>query len=890
MIKNKKILILLGVIITLAGYFLFKRLQVTDTYWKYIPSSSVVVISSNRIQDSTYFITEENIDAKRLPLLDIATDNLSILNLLTNDKKKVFELINKKQITYSFHPRSTTEWGVLIYIPTTEKDRIWLNIPENQSIRALHHTFQDTKITDIYDLSSHPLFSYILKDDLLIASYNGELIEDVLRTTAIDLQTDDLKYKFSRNPLSKNGTHIYLHTEAWKSIIPEVDKNNHFNFFSSNIPRFQDFYIYQDDDVANFGLESVGDKIPSYYLSQLFKAFEGSPFHNQKYVSQQTSILYRYAAKAKSDFHEHFLDWHENYKSDAWEKLNYHLGKERAVFINNLGSELLFCQLEENSSIGDAKIILAEYSGYEELRKTLQKLAKLSSEATNASQDKFQGYDIFAVNVTEFPSAILGPAFVGFPKTYITYVAPYLVMSNNAQVLQNYLVDFENQSTWKQYPEYDSILNNPKSMPQISMVVNLRKLQRNESIKSYSELTTKLELIQFSCLYEGKKAYPQLILKPKERPTAAKVLNRTFLNLDIEWPELFDQKLSVLQNPTDGTSELLMTDKAFNLLHINNLKTGKIDNISTLDGHIISESFKVDFLNIGRQQRMFATSKSVYAIDEDEQHRFTVFSKSLPAGEEIENLYLIDGGADGSNRFIIKSKLNQIYIWENVTSGLRKINKTFRLDNIMGPIVALNQIGNRGFIIAQGNGKIYLIGENGNIKSGFPTDLLTRTNSPFTWVQNRINDQTELVGISNSGLLSQINLSGKIVSKKQLLRTQPGATFSLIYDKNALDWILTRSTRTKTAILDKEGNELFEIKDIQPNSTIQYHFFGVDNRFISIKSGSFSSLFDLSGKRLGDKAIPSELPIEVTYQPGYYKLLLFSKFESKIQVWSIKLR
>jgi hypothetical protein len=32
------------------------------------------------------------------------------------------------------------------------------------------------------------------------------------------------------------------------------------------------------------------------------------------------------------------------------------------------------------------------------------------------------------------------------------------------------------------------------------------------------------------------------------------------------------------------------------------------------------------------------------------------------------------------------------------------------------------------------------------------------------------------------------------------------------------------------------------------------------------------------------------MPVQLTYQPGYYKLLIFSRSEKKIQVWSIKLR
>ncbi|WP_025761254.1 hypothetical protein [Dyadobacter tibetensis] len=893
MIKNKYLIILLAVVIMLAGYFLFRWYRISSEAWKHIPSSAIVVVTSSHLQDSTYTLSEAELDVKRLPLIDVASDNLSSLNLLTSDSKKLYELLNDKNITYSFHPRSATEWGVLVYIPIDQESVGWLKKPDNPAIQMRHHTFQDHRIMDIYDSSSHPLFSFILLDDYLIISYFGDLVEDVIRTSSLSLQGRNLKSRFADTEHSNNGVSIYLTEDAWKSVIPSLGPQHHYTHFLKNFPYFQDLHIRNSKDPHHIAIESDGSERPNYYLSQLFKDVKGSTFTGHKYISQQTAQLYRYASAEKEKFHKKYLDWHESNETEGWSKLYYHIGNDRKLLTDNFGSELIFCQLEQSSSLADAKILLAEYAHYDKLRAPLLKLAQLSNEETNSSHDKFQGYDIFAIGVNEFPATLFGPSFNGFNKTFVTYVAPYLVMSNNAQVLQNYLVDYENQITWKQSPEYDSVLISSKNEAQIALVANLRKIQSgsgSSASKTYSDLTAKIETIVLSCKVDGRKAYPSINLIPKKRATPAKVLNKTFLNIDVEWPIFSDQSLAALQNQVDGSSELLLTDKAFNLLKIDNLKTGQTETITQLDGHLQTEAFKVDFLNIGRQQRILATSTSVYAIDQDDDSLYTTFKQSLPAGNSIKSLYLVDGGLDGSNRFIVRSQNDELFIWESVTSPLKKLSRSLRFENIQGPVVTLNQIGNRGFIVSQYNGKIYLLNESGVVRRGFPADLLTRTAGPFSWVQNNLTGQPELVGTSTSGQLLRINLEGKIVSRKQLLRPQPGANFRIIFDRNSLDWLLIRSTGSRTAILDKEGRELFEIKDILPNSDIQYHFFGVDNRFISIKSGNYTTLFDMRGKRLGDKAIPSELPVRLTYQPGFYKLLIFSRSENKIQVWSIKLR
>jgi hypothetical protein len=425
------------------------------------------------------------------------------------------------------------------------------------------------------------------------------------------------------------------------------------------------------------------------------------------------------------------------------------------------------------------------------------------------------------------------------------------------------------------------------------MIVNLRKAQSAsgaDGSKKYADLTAKMESVVLQCHYDGDHTFPEITLRPKKRQTAGKVLNRTFLNIDIEWPDIYDTELAALQNPVDGSSEILLTDRENNLLRTNNLREGKTETIAKLDGPIITSAYKVDFLNIGRQQRVFATNRTIYALDEDDSTTVTTFTATLPSSEDITALYSIDGGDDGSNRFIIKNAAEELFLWENVTKPVKRLNHSVAFENIQSPVVTLNQIGNRGFIVTQKNGKIYLLKENGTVRQGFPVDILTRTESAFTWAQNPATGQPELVGVSVSGELVRISLDGKVTSRIQLLRPEPGSRFRTLFDRNSLDWILIRSLNSKTAIITKEGGDLFEIKDILPNSVIQYHFFGVDNRFITIKSGNYTTVFDMTGKRLGDKAIPSEMPVQLTYQPGYSKLLIFSRSEKKIQVWSVKLR
>jgi hypothetical protein len=876
-----------------AGYFWYKGGGRSEAAWTLIPSNTLAVMTSDRLQDSAFVATDASINVKNLPILDVASENLGVLNWFTSDASQIAAFLKDKAITYSFHPISGARAGIIMYIPiANETERQWLDSPRRSDIRVLHHTFQDQRITDVNDTKSKALFSYLIKDDYLIISRQGDLIEDVVRKISSRLQSFLLQSQFEYADDEDYGLSLYIRKIGWKNLLLQSSYPPNLIEFARLFPAVQDYHLVTGkNNVLSF--QSLGCEPEENYLTSWVTNQEGTPFRSHGHISQQSSYLFRVASQDKAAFKEKYLSWSQRNPSPARERLNYYIGGQGDSLVRNTGSEMILCQLEESNSINDGKILLVEFSNYDKLRPVLSRLARLSTPETNVSIDQFQGYDLYSVAISELPAGLYGPLFTGFPRSYITYVAPYLVFSNNSQALRNYIVDYENQLTWKQSPDYDSLLISKTDQAQLSMIVNLRKAESAISAAApglRSDLTLKMESLVYECRFEGNKAYPKLTLLPKKQRTSSKVLNRTFLNTDIQWPTLYDSGLTALQNAADGTPELLLTDKSNNLLNIKDVKTGKIQTLARLDGPLVGASYKVDFLNIGRQQSILGTPRTVYAIDEDEQGLVTPLSVSLPAGQTLEALYRVDGGTEGSSRFVLKTTTSDLYAWDQVTKTPKKLNRFVNLEDIQSPVVALNQLGNKYFIVTQRNGKIFLLKEDGMVKQGFPADILTRTESPFAWTQNPATNQPELVGISYLGELITIDLSGKISSRRQLLRPEPSNRFKVLFDSNSLDWLIIRSSDSRLAILNKEGTEQFEIKNLQPGSDIQYHFFGVDNRFITVRSGAFTSIFDLTGRRLGDKPIPSDQPVRVTYQPAFYKVFVFSRSGPKIQAWTIKLR
>lgn len=891
MLRKFAVTILITFVLTVAVYFLFKGWGRSQASWALIPINASAVLTSDHLQDSVYHPTESPIDLKTLPLVSMAAETIPLLLWVTRDVPVYRRSLRDKTITFSFHERTTDPFGVIMYLPLrNEEEKTWWSHPNRPDTRVLRHTFQGEEITTIHNIKSRPMCSYIIRDEYLILSTYGDLIEDVIRKSGSDTEAFALRDQFKNVNDSRYGLNLYLKNTVWPALLSSVSpEGSPLSHFLSLFPMVQDYHLEQGQE-GNIRFSSTGCDKEDNYVNDWLQGQEGRAFDSHRFIPQQTALLFRIASADSIEFRKRFLSWHEDHRTPAWDQLSYYLGRQREDLLASVGNELILCQLEETNRLTEGKLALVKYSNYDTLRPLLNRLARLATSETNVATDKYQGYDLFSIPINELPAGLYGPVFAGFPRTFVTYVAPYLVFSNSSQALRTYISDYENQITWQQSPELDSVLIRRNNFPQLALVASPRKVQNaGEYPAAPSVFSSKVESLVFECHLAQKQVYPSLHLLTTRRRTSDRVVNRTFLSSEMTWNKGHQSFVAIAQNSTEGSTQLLLTDHQNILLRPGPRFNTQVP-ITRLDGPLADIPYRVDFLNIGRPQLILATYNSLYCIDEDDNGLVTPIKMSLPSDKSITRLFRTEGGSEGSSRFIVLDSENNLFLWDRVNAVPRKINRFRSFEDIQYPITSLNQLGSRSLIITQGNGQLFLMKEDGIVRNGFPVDVLTRLTSAFTLTQNDSTAQPELVGISSYGELMRVDIQGKIVERRQLYRPEASSRYRTLFDDNSLDWLLVRSSDTRVAILSKQGRQLFEIANVLPQATIQYHFFGVDNRFISISSGGFTSLFDMKGNPLGDKPIPSEIPVRVSYQPTYDKLFIFGKTAGTYQVWTIKLR
>ena len=406
------------------------------------------------------------------------------------------------------------------------------------------------------------------------------------------------------------------------------------------------------------------------------------------------------------------------------------------------------------------------------------------------------------------------------------------------------------------------------------------------------DITEKLPFDQlvFQSAYKNGKAYSSLTFGRLNKATSAKTLNKVFLQQEKPFETPPAGGIYLVRNYPSSLEKTIVVTPSRELQ--NPLLEENKRKITQLDAPIVGDIYSVDFLSIGRLQYVFATQKSLNVIDEDDRQRYLSLPPiTLPAGRTIRSFQRLESGIEGSFRFLVIDTEGFLYLWNSPNQAPVVLNRSRPFVDLLLPINEVEYMGKRHFLFTQGSGQVGLISESGVIPSPYKLELNTNFSGPFFGVFTPENGTTTLIGISKYGELFEITLGGQVKRKVQLFRSDPTSFFRARAAINNRDWILFRESETQFAVLDKQGKELLSAQGLIPfRNDVQYHFLGSEVKFLSVKSGNFTTLYNLNGTQIGDKPIPSEIPIRVNLVEGYNKLLIHSYANKKLQTWSLKIR
>ena len=857
--------------------------------WEYIPNTALAVLSLNH---DRWLNDEEELITGSLALFSQYKEVELLLSALTADSTKVTNLLRKDAVFYSFHPVGNRSLGLISYIPVENVDEVaWMLASQDPAIRYLNHAYQGTKITDIRSLDSQPLFSFFLLDNHLIISSRSELLEDVVRRTKQRGQ-DLVGYYQSASSIEGQWT-LWMQKEAIPffytylsdALVPQWE------FVKSVLPPRFDFTLRTTNEASPLVLstqKTSGTEVTHPFMAD---GSSGSPFGAQAYISQSTALLYRLSYASAATLNDILADNRKKNRPESWKTIQYHLGDKADELIENVANELLLAQWEEGGYSNQGKVALIKVGSAGPYLEQMEKLSRLSMpQDTPFGTDHFSGYTLYTLHIPELPATLYGPLMEGFgPTTYATFVAPYWVLASSSGLLKSYLSDYENQLTWANNPKQAQLLADSRGTLQLA--INVEKTGSYFSIISFDlPAKRKAEHLTIDYGITPRTANATIHLYPSTGATPSALLDRFFEVASLDNWSAHDFVLPFLSELMGRKPALLQTDSTGALFAYDVFDSKKWNPIYKLDGPLVVPPFVTDFMDVGRGQYILATPNTLYNLDKADDGTITTFSSPMPSGSLVMDWFRLNGNKDGSSRFLVLDQKENLLVWEQFDKAPKMLTRQSSFRDIRRPVTSFTLQGVDYFVVTEQQGKLSLLKTNGSVVKGFPVDLGWRLEGGFFPAIDPSSGQTVLSGVTALGELIRISTGGEIIERKQLYRPESTTSFRTLFDINGLDWLVMRYTDSKVAIFTQKGDELFEIKGLRPGSDVQYHFFGSENRFISIRSGGNVLLFDLKGKMIGDKPLPTEMPIRVVFQPEYAKLLLATRVSNQVKIWSIKIQ
>jgi len=895
-------------LLLLSSWFGFRWWQsFSATVWKYLPENTFLVIQSTRLQDTSFQLHRGDLDLKEIPLMNKAAQQIELFRLLANDSLQANDFLKGRQITYALQKSSTNHFTFLTFMPLAAFDKkSWIETPSSINTRISTHIHEGQKIFDVSNLHSEPLFSYTFYNNFLVACVSGDILEDWIRFAKSPLNAtnksrfESVQQKSELSLFIDSGILSYAlkNTSTTKadagllyflSFLPPTESLHLDPLFSKNYPT----------------LTSKAKKIKLEGYVDVLNNQPTSPFRSLYYLPNNTAVLYRLGfnkpAQFVSSLKSHLSEVSSDSINSSRDQFNILVKSDRRDSLYAfMEKELMLCQLEPNNTLTKGQLLLEKVRKNDVLEGLYRRLAILFNKNAELPFEQFQGLTIYNIDFYELPSVLFGGLFKGFPKCYVAFYKNYVVYANDRQVLKDYLIDLEYERTWANSETYKSFGEKTLKSSNFLLIVNSRKAKSyiNGSFLDYVfnnlnyDISEKLPFDQlvFQTAFKDARAFASLTFAKTGRTTSQKVFNKLFLQQEKAVPKPIGGPY-IVKNYPNGLEKILILNSKFEL-ESPFVKEDKKRIIQQLDGPIIGDIHSVDFLSIGRLQYVLATQKSLYVIDEDDTQRYTsVPPIRLGKNQLITNFQRIESGIEGSYRFLIVDTEGYLYLWNGPNQQPIQINKSRPFKDLLLPVSEVEFEGKRHFLFTQSTGQIGLIKENGVIPAPFKIDLKTNIAGSFFAVASPETGQSKLFGLSKYGELFDISLTGKILSKSQLIRPDPATFFKTKAESNLKDWLLFRESETQFAILDKKGKELFVGQGLIPDqNNVQYHYLGADLQFISIKSGNYTTIYNFKGEQIGDKPIPSEVPIKVSLVDAYNKLLIYTYANGTLQTWSLKIR
>ena len=884
-------LILAAVLVLVLGWLGYQIVRPDRPLSALVPSDALLVLESTHLLDSTTAQMQRRaLTINQIPLFEQAVANLARPMLATGDTATVRQFMRGKAVRCSLHPTGKNSLGFLFYIPiSTDADRQFakgLMQPDTKRFRVLTRSFDGTRIHELINLRNESFGHFMLTDNVLVSSSSGILVENVARqlnkpnllqrndelTTDVDqlaslsMRPEVLQRLFGTD--NRSLVRLFLPENLTLHFRPTASRTHLVGYASDQIGGRTDVAaLFRDQAPQRI---SAGDLIP-----------------------QNTSAIYHISVSDGAAFGQSISQLLSSNSEVNLQNRLERIAPETDAFYRAIGTDVLLCRLESPDG-SPRQVLIVQGGNGAALSRAYQQAAYRVGARVPAPLKTFLGHKTIRLNVAELPASLFTSLFAGFRESWVTQHGQALIVANSEDVMQEYLQQITQKFVWSADERQANLLAQTLRPANFTAFVRLNRSGQNVSERwpvawktMFGRPSTSfdnLENMVYQASYGNEKILSTLVLGRTTRRASGAVVNKVLLRRKVEFNASLIAAPVVVGTLSDGSAQFYAQNRAGQFV----LVTPEGDKIvqDTTDGPIQSNVIATDFLDNGKLQYLFMTNRRLY-VAQPGNHSVKLERIKLPDGLDPTFLAQPRGSRQRSVVALAAHRDGHIYALDRQRRAFVKLMTAQTPGPLLLPFQVIDTPTGMEVLAIQGDGILNRWHENGQPVARYPVKL----GLPFVSPALQPANASYMQAMTEDGKLLRLNPDGLITSQNQLYRPIRAGSFRLLPDVSLQTWLLMRTSDTEAAILDQQGNNRFAVQGLKPGQTsIRYHRLGGGIDLISIKSGNYTTLYTLSGQRVGDRAIPGDFPVVLQFDEGTNELYVLTGVEKAVQLFSIRLR
>lgn len=855
--KKLPLLITIGIIVvTVGGYFLYDYLgrKKETTAWDFVPPETILVYETGPCETCHEQLRKSTVvELIRQAVFTGEGDSLQNLTDFVLTQIQPGTLV-------SLHVTRKDDFDFIFYAPVKPglEQQFASVLDKLRSIRGVRFSEREYSGVKIYELTQNKrTFSWIKMNNILVSSFTPVLIEDVIRmhAGAITTYKERLGSVYQLPRVRNDGGNVYLSLKnfaQWFSLFINEPASPLVQYFGQSA--LLDVKITDDNNFVLNGF-CVDSTTQSHYILSAFKNQVPVPFGLKQFVSNRALMVASFGVSDGTKFYNDLRTFTRRSKhiSDTLAQLSKSMSVDFQKVMSSLSGEVGVVWTESRGQNTSKIAMINSDNGVDAWLNAFNSMSEKVSLDT-IFYEKYSGYEIREVPIHRLPEKIFYPLISGFNTTYYTSVGNTLLMGEDLIQLKRYLDDIDREETWGKSVAQNQYLETTLLESNVSLFVNTPRVWNvlegtlrpkwKQFVKDNRVMLRALGMgaAQFSHLNDSYYTNVSWGYKPVGGSTAPARTASEKLITNFSDPLA---KFDVVRSHVDRSNEIFVQDSSWNVSLV--AADGKILWKLPVGGPIADRIEQVDYFRNGKLQYFFATPGLLHIVD-----RLGNYVKPFPVKipeEKIEFVSVVDYDHSKNYRFLVAGSSGKIYMYDKDGTNLEGWQPNDAKESLFAAPRHYRVRGKDYLVAIRDDGNAFVFNRRGETLKNFPLDLNARPVGDYYLESGSSKEGANIVLVSRDGFRIKFSLEGKVTSREALVKNTVDALFTLVPEKDAKSYMITRQEPRKFTVFDEKLNTVINSDFIGRSSIVQYQDFGAGKIYTTItdRTQDLSFIFDAQG-------------------------------------------